>query len=194
VSLADELQASLGHRKVTIPDEAVGERLAGELNELGWRFSRLVTMAYRGTRERDPERASNARQVTTDEVREARLEALSDGTRDGDAGRQIVAYTEAMAAAAPSRLFAADAGDGSIGAFCELFQRDGTGQIDEVTTIKRYRRHGLGHAVVEAALQASLADRDGLTFLVADDGDWPKEWYGRLGFEPIGRRFELLRT
>ena len=32
-----------------------------------------------------------------------------------------------------------------------------------------------------------------LTFLVADEGDWPKEWYARLGFDAIGRRYELLR-
>jgi hypothetical protein len=48
--------------------------------------------------------------------------------------------------------------------------------------------------VVESALQASIADRDELTFVVADEGDWPKDWYGRLGFEPVGRRYELLRT
>ena len=68
------------------------------------------------------------------------------------------------------------------------------GQIDEVTTIERFRRRGLGTAVVAGALQASLADGDELTFLVADEGDWPKDWYARLGFEPIGRRYELLRV
>jgi hypothetical protein len=48
--------------------------------------------------------------------------------------------------------------------------------------------------VVGAAVRASLDAGDELTFLVADEGDWPKEWYARLGFEPIGRRYELLRS
>ena len=32
-----------------------------------------------------------------------------------------------------------------------------------------------------------------MTFLVADDDDWPKEMYARVGFEGIGRRFEFTR-
>jgi hypothetical protein len=26
-----------------------------------------------------------------------------------------------------------------------------------------------------------------LLFIVADDNDWPKDLYARLGFEPVGR-------
>jgi aminoglycoside 3-N-acetyltransferase len=33
-----------------------------------------------------------------------------------------------------------------------------------------------------------------LVFLVADESDWPMRWYERLGFEPIGRRYELIRV
>ena len=188
---ADELQASLRHRKVMIADESAGARVAEELKDRGWRYYTLVTMAYRGPREREP--VTEAEQVDPRAVRGAREQALTDGTRDTEARHQIVAFTELMASVAPTRLFAAW-GDGEIGAFCALFQEGGLGQIDEVTTIDQYRRRGLGTAVVEAALQASLADGDELTFLVADEGDWPKDWYGRLGFEPIGRRYELLRV
>jgi ribosomal protein S18 acetylase RimI-like enzyme len=188
---ADDLQASLGHRKVMILDEAAGATVAEELKGRGWRYSTLVTMAYRGPRERGV--VTPAEQVDPRAVRGARGQALQDGTRDTEARDQIVAFTELMASAAASRLFAAW-GDGAIGSFCSLFQDGGLGQIDEVTTIDQYRRRGLGTAVVEAALQASLADRDDLTFLVADEGDWPKDWYGRLGFEVIGRRYELLRV
>jgi ribosomal protein S18 acetylase RimI-like enzyme len=188
---ADELQASLGHRKVLIPDQAAGERVAEELKGRGWRFYSLVTMAYRGARDRPP--VTRAEQVDPRAVRGAREQALVEGTRDPDARRQIVEFTELMASIAPTRLVAAWGG-GEIGSFCSLFQEDGIGQIDEVTTIERHRRRGLGGAVVESALQASLADGDDLTFVVADEGDWPKEWYGRLGFETVGRRYELLRT
>jgi ribosomal protein S18 acetylase RimI-like enzyme len=189
-AIADELQASLRHRKVLIPDESAGGRVAEVLKERGWRYYTLVTMAYRGPRERAP--VTEAEQVDPRAIRGAREQALTDGTRDSEARHQIVAFTELMAGIAPTRLLAAW-GDGEIAAFCALFQEHGLGQIDEVTTIQKYRRRGLGTAVVEAALQASLATGDELTFLVADEGDWPKDWYGRLGFEPIGRRYELLR-
>jgi ribosomal protein S18 acetylase RimI-like enzyme len=189
---ADELQASLPHRKVMIPDEAAGARVADGLKAKGWRFHTLTTMAYEGPREREP--VDGVEEVEPEELRDARQEGLIDGTRDPDARRQIVAYTELMAGVFPTRLVAARAGGGEIGSFCALFQHDRVGQIEEVTTIERHRRRGLGDRVVGGALNASLASGDELTFLVADEGDWPKDWYARLGFVPIGRRFELVRV
>jgi ribosomal protein S18 acetylase RimI-like enzyme len=193
-SIADDLQASLLHRKVVIPDEAAGARVAEDLKDRGWRYFTLVTMVYRGRRERPaPAHGAPVAEVAPEELREARSQGLDDGQRDTDARRQIVQFTELMAAAAPTRMFAARADRDEIGSFCALFQVDGLGQIDEVTTIDRFQRRGLGTAVVEGALRASLAGGDEFTFLVADEGDWPKDWYARLGFEPIGRRYELLR-
>jgi ribosomal protein S18 acetylase RimI-like enzyme len=188
---AEELQASLAHRKVMILDEAAGARVAEDLKGRGWRYYTLVTMAYRGPPRR--EGVTGAEVVDPRAVRGAREQALSDGTQDAEARRQIVAFTELMASAVPTRLFAAWGG-GEVASFCALFQDGGLGQIDEVTTIERHRRTGLGAAVVEGALRAALADGDELIFLVADEADWPKDWYGRLGFEPIGRRIELVRT
>src|SRR3954452_14280841 len=191
---AEELQASLRHRKVMIPDERAGARVADELRDRGWRHYTLVTMAYRGPRDRSTVSTPRAaEQVDPRAVRGAREQALDDGKRDAEARRQIVAFTELMASVAPTRLIAAFT-EGEIGGFCSLFQEEGVAQIDEVTTIERFQRRGLGTAVVEGALRASLADGDELTFLVADEGDWPKDWYARLGFEPIGRRHELLRV
>jgi ribosomal protein S18 acetylase RimI-like enzyme len=188
---ADELQAGLAHRKVVVPDEQAGARLAAELKPRGWRAYVLVSLAYEGPGEIEAPRG--ARAVTERAVSPAREEALVDGTRDAEARRQIGEFTGLLAQATASRTFAARAGD-VIGSFCTLFQEGGVGQIDEVTTIGRHRRRGLARRVVLAALAASLADGDELTFLVADDGDWPSAWYARLGFRPVGRRYELLRT
>ena len=190
---AEELQGSLRHRKVTIASEEVGARVAHELTRRGWNAYVLVTMEYRGPRSRPPVSGPVvAEQVDPRAVRGVRAQALDDGKRDDEARDQIVAFTELMASAASTRAYAAWAA-AFMGAFCVLFQGDGLGQIDEITTLERWRGRGLGRAVVEAALQAALADGDEV-FLVADDGDWPKEWYARLGFEPIGRRYELIRT
>jgi ribosomal protein S18 acetylase RimI-like enzyme len=192
---ADELQASLRHRKVMIPDEAAGARVAEDLKGRGWRYYTLVTMAYRGGRDALPGPVDRpVEEIDPTALRTARERALDDGQRDAEARRQIVQFTELMAAATPTRLFAARADRDEIGSFCALFQRDGVGQIDEVTTVEQYRRRGLAAAVVGAAVRASLAAGDELTFLVADESDWPKDWYARLGFEPIGRRYELLRA
>src|SRR3954465_12856868 len=140
---ADELQSSLSHRKVVIPDEHAGGRVAEDLRERGWRWFTLATMAYRGG-----ERASArpAEEVDPAELRDARERALDDGRRDADARRQIVAFTELMASVGRTRLFAARGDRGEIGSFCALFQEDGVGQIDEVTTVEQYRRRGLARA------------------------------------------------
>src|SRR4051794_11346816 len=194
---ADELQASLRHRKVTIADEQAGARVAEELKGRGWRYYTLVTMVYRGAGTGAATRAPGDRAVEEVEpsaLRPTRERALDDGQRDAEARRQIVASPELRAAASPTRLFAARADRHEIGSFCALFQGRGTGQIDEVTTLEQYRRRGLAGAVVSAAVRASLDAGDDLTFLVADEGDWPKDWYARLGFEPIGRRYELVRA
>jgi predicted GNAT family acetyltransferase len=84
--------------------------------------------------------------------------------------------------------------DGEPVSWCVLYEEDGIGQVEDVMTSSRHRKRGYGRAVVEAATRASLADGNRITFLVADDEDWPKQMYARVGFEPIGRRFEFTRT
>ena len=32
-----------------------------------------------------------------------------------------------------------------------------------------------------------------LVFLVADDRDWPKQLYSKLGFDPVGRFWQFTR-
>ena len=48
-------------------------------------------------------------------------------------------------------------------------------------------------AVVNRALEEAYAEGDELAFLIADDDDWPKEFYARLGFSPVGRLAEFTK-
>src|SRR3954451_15781857 len=82
---ADELQASLPHRKVVIPDEHAGARVAEELKERGWRYYTLVTMAYRrgGAATRAPSDRA-VEEVEPTALRGARERALDDGQRDAE--------------------------------------------------------------------------------------------------------------
>jgi GNAT superfamily N-acetyltransferase len=52
---------------------------------------------------------------------------------------------------------------------------------------------GAAAPVVPGAAPASAAEHE-LTFVVADDEDWPKELYARLGFEPVGRLWVFHRS
>jgi ribosomal protein S18 acetylase RimI-like enzyme len=187
-ALADELQGDLRHRKIVLPED--GEEAARGLRLRGWSLSRIATMRYAGPAERDGS-VPAAEIVDPRAVRGAREGALAD--RDADVQRQVAEYTERLAHANDGLVFAAFA-DGEVAAFCALYQRDGVGEIDEVTTLERFRKRGLGNAVVEAALRTSLAARDELTFLNADADDWPMRWYERLGFRTVGLRYEVYRV
>jgi ribosomal protein S18 acetylase RimI-like enzyme len=174
-----------------MPGSDAAALIARELGSRGWSVNRTVVMRYEGPRERNPEAAAAAEQVDARAVRGARHEALAG--RSLEVQRQVADYTERMARSTPARVLAAFAGR-EVAAFCALLEGDGIGEIDEVTTLARFRRHGLGTAVVEAALQASLAEGHGLTFLVANADDWPRRWYERLGFAEIGHRWEVYRV
>src|SRR5215212_2591252 len=172
--LAESLQGDLGHRKLMLPGGDAADALAPELGRRGWSTTRTVVMRYRGPRERDPALAAAAEQVEPRAVYGARMAAL--GGRTSDVQRQVADYTQRLGEAARGRIFAAFVG-GEVAAFCALLEGDGLGEIDEVTTLERFRRRGLGTAVVEAALAASLAAGHELTFLVAAASDWPRQWY-----------------
>jgi ribosomal protein S18 acetylase RimI-like enzyme len=185
--VSDKLQLGMRHRKFVLPRS--GALLADELVRRGWSLARIATMEYAGAGELP---ASNGAELVDPlAIRGARRGALPG--RDGDLQRQVADYTERLATANAGLVFAAFA-ESEVGAFCALFERDGVGEIDEVTTLDRFRKRGLGNAVVQAALRRSLDDANSLTFLNADADDWPKRWYERLGFREVGLRYEVWRT
>jgi ribosomal protein S18 acetylase RimI-like enzyme len=192
-SEADRLQrpAGLSHRKLLVPDEAAGERLAPEFAELSWRRARHVVMAHRGEGPGEP--AQPVRELDPAVLRVARIRAFEQDL-GSLAAEQVARSLELIAGVvAVARAFVVEAGGEPV-SWCVLYEEGGIGQVDDVVTAREHRRRGYGRAVVEAATRASLESGNDITFIVADDEDWPKELYARLGYEPIGRRFEFTRT
>ena len=189
---ADRLQrpAGLSHRKLLVPDEAAGERLSPGFAELSWRRARHVVMLHRGELPADPLHAVHEVEPTT--LRVARTRAFEQDL-GGGAAAQVAASLDLVASVVPvARAFAVQADD-EIVSWCVLYQENGIGQVDDVVTSPPYRRRGYARAAVSAATRASLEAGNEITFLVADDEDWPKDLYASLGYEPIGRRFEFTR-
>jgi GNAT superfamily N-acetyltransferase len=56
-----------------------------------------------------------------------------------------------------------------------------------VATLPAHRGLGLARGVVLRAVGEARDAGCDLVFLHADDDDWPKCLYGRLGFEPLAR-------
>ena len=63
-----------------------------------------------------------------------------------------------------------------------------------MNTIEEFRGRGLGSAVVLAAAASARTRGFDVVFLIADDADWPKDLYARLGFDPVSRFWSFVRT
>jgi GNAT superfamily N-acetyltransferase len=191
-SEADRLQrpAGLSHRKLIVPDQGAGERLSKGFAELAWRRARHVSMLHDGETPGEPRHPVRVGAVP--DLHEPRTREFQSDL-GGIAAMQVVASMELTAENVITRAFYVEADGGPV-AWCVLYEEDGIGQVEDVMTLTSHRRHGYARAAVEAATRASLASGNRMTFLIADDEDWPKEMYQRVGFQPIGLRFEFTRT
>ena len=183
---ADAVLAGFAHREIVVGDEAEGDRLAPGFAELGWRTERLVYQV----RMRDPDRPAPvaAREVTIDEVFPFREETWRRPY--GEASVPLAAFGRVLAERIGARFFVSEV-DGAMASGCELYQHGDVAQIETVDTLEEYRERGLARSVVLAATDAALAAGADLVFIIADDDDWPKELYAKLGFDAVGRFWQF---
>jgi predicted GNAT family acetyltransferase len=193
IETSDRLLGNLGmgHRFVRFDDAAAAQALAGRLTDRGWSVYPVVVMALRRGADRPAEQGL-ARRATWPEVETAKERWVRDDRLDTSEDRvqQILGRVRSLADATHLRHFAAFDGDEAV-AFCDLYSDGRTAQIEDVWTREDHRGRGMARAVVLAAADTALVEAHDLIFLIADDEDWPKELYGRLGFDRIGRVYEL---
>jgi GNAT superfamily N-acetyltransferase len=186
---------SYRHRKVGVPEHLMSDAFFDTFAGAGWGPERLVTMVY-GRDDPPPAPSLEVQEVSADDYR-AMTAAVAKETPEGDAGRpeiaeQIVESSARMAVEAAARYFAVSR-EGGIAAGCHLYSDGHTAQIEDVGTLTAHRGRGYSTAVMTRALRSAFEAGHDLIFLVADDEDWPKDFYARLGFEPVGRTVDLLR-
>lgn len=178
------------HRKVTIDDD-LGERIAPRFRELGWHVEELLVMIHRGVR---PDVDTSAvEEVDPSELEPLWIKGIRTEITDDAEVRQLLVAQHGRREGADVRYLAARV-DGEIASYCELFLADGVGQIESVMTLEKFRGRGLAKAVVARAIEESLGAGSELTFIVADAHDFPKDIYGKLGFETAGRMWDFLLT
>lgn len=192
---AERVQGSAGlaHRKVTVDEESLGERLVAGFEKLGWQSARLLLMAHH----RPPDKRSPqgvAREIDLDGIKRARQASLDEeGGHSAEVAAQLRDMVEVVARAGEARFFGAEAG-GEIVSMCELYLGAGMAQIEAVTTLERHRGKGLARAVVLAALDAARRAGCEFVFLTAEFDDWPRQLYSKLGFDPIGSIYDFTLT
>ena len=190
---SDRLLGDLRHRTIAIEDDDEGARVAAGFGDLGWEADRLVSMALRREPDREPEAVIE--EVSFDEARPLLVEVnrRGHGGMGDEAAGMLADFHRLLVRHAKARFFGARV-DGALVGCCELQSLEGVAQIEDVNTLEEFRGRGLARAfVLRAAREAERAGAD-LTFLVADDRDWPKELYGKLGFDPVGRFWRFTRV
>jgi GNAT superfamily N-acetyltransferase len=182
---ADAILAGFGHREFVFEDDADGARLSAAFVGLGYAADRLVDLVLR----RDPDRTPppiDAAEVDRATVRSLRIETglVSHGGMSREDAEMLADFGAVLDERIGARYFAAWI-DGELAGCCELYQHDGVAQIENVDTLERFRNRGVARAFLRAAIDGARDSSD-MIFLFADDADWPKQLYAKLGFDPAG--------
>jgi GNAT superfamily N-acetyltransferase len=194
VAALDDLYGEYLHRRAYVERFDTGERLAPELRRRRWLVERNVFMVLRRPRDRpaEPGLAREVDQATLQVAEEKSVREEPYG-RDDEVVRQLVAMRSALAGAVATARFFVGAADGVDAAVTTLYSDGVIAQIEDVATLRDFRRRGLARATVTAAIDAALTMGHEAIFIVADDDDWPKDLYARLGFDPVGRAWAFTR-
>jgi ribosomal protein S18 acetylase RimI-like enzyme len=188
----DRIYSGFDHREIVVTDDDRGARVAPGFRSAGWEVDPLLLMVARRV-------TGRASPLPVEEwsfgsiyplLVEGNLEAADRMTREDaemDAGIRRV-FQERTGA----RFFVALA-EGSPAGYCEVYVHDAVAEIDDVHTFERYRGRGVATAVVSHAVRHGRAAGADLVFLIADDDDWPKELYAKLGFDPLSRLWQFRR-
>jgi GNAT superfamily N-acetyltransferase len=187
VALADEHLSELPYRQVLVEHQDSGERVEPAFRGAGWRVERELTMALLS----EPDREVDTAAVI--EPAESELLAMMDRWTGEDVERvtpegrrQVVEQNRLAWRARAARRFGILGGGGAMAAMALLYSGGRTAQVEDVYTVPEERGHGFARALVTHAAATARDAGHELTFIVADDDDWPKRLYGRIGFEPLG--------
>jgi ribosomal protein S18 acetylase RimI-like enzyme len=193
IAEADRILGGAGrrHRVVVTFEEELGERLRPEFDALGWRTQRHIFMAQG----REPEKTADlsiVREVDQAALRPGRRRRiLAEPWGNPELAEQILDAKILLGGRADVRFFGVIVAD-EIVAWTDLYIGEDIAQIEDVATLEEHRDKGYATAVVLRAAQEAREQGADLVYLVADEEDWPKEWYWRLGFDVVGRIYKFI--
>jgi ribosomal protein S18 acetylase RimI-like enzyme len=194
IAEADRILGGAGrtHRVILTFDDDLAARLAPQFRALGWLVQRHVLMVHR----REPEKRADTsivREVDEAALRPGRThEIVAQPWGSPELAQELLDAKVMLADRAQTRFFGVEV-DGEIVAWSDLYHAQGVAQVEDVATRPEHRGRGYATAVVLRAVEEARRAGADLVFLVADDKDWPKQLYARLGFEPVGLAYKFIR-
>jgi GNAT superfamily N-acetyltransferase len=191
VSLADEHQADLPYRHLVVEEETTGRRLEDLLGHHGWKVDHEVLMALMDIPDREVD------QQVTVELDEPQMLGLMrrwdieehPGISE-EALDQLLEYCRREGRLWNERCFGVLDDSGKPVALTKLRSHETTAWVEDVYTVAEARRRGHARMLVSRATGLARSEEHDLTFIMADDDDWPKHLYAAIGFRPVG----VIRT
>jgi ribosomal protein S18 acetylase RimI-like enzyme len=190
----DRAMVGRAHRQIQVFDDRDGLAVESPLSEAGYAREHNAMMALR----RDSDRPASTAEV--EEVDHATLRPFLVEVYRRDLPPDEAALAEPFAdlrrdvQRAVGARFLARWVDGRIAGACELYVHDGVAQIEHVDTLSEFRNGGTARSVVTRAAEEARAGGADLVLIEADLDDWPKDLYGRLGFDDIGRSWAFTKA
>ncbi|MFI6291723.1 GNAT family N-acetyltransferase [Nonomuraea sp. NPDC050790] len=191
VRAADEALDGLGHRYVHVLDDDLGAALAPAFTAAGYAHSPYLTMVFRGRPRTDVPAADKLALDEMIRVLRANWRETLPGASAEEVETLALRVEDRLLGAATVAFRGVRAPGGEVAARADLYVHDDIAQIESVYTAERHR--GNGHA--RALMRAMLAEAAGasLIFLYTGSDNWARDFYARLGFEPLGRTHGFLR-
>jgi GNAT superfamily N-acetyltransferase len=195
LALAERHMSDLSYRQLVVEHEPSGARLERAFRHDGWKVERELAMVLARPVDRE---------VDTSAVAEVDPEAglglmARWAVEDPDLKlteedlRQVVEFTRRAWRARRARCLGILGAGGELLAMTSVFSDGDTAQVEDVYTVPEARSRGYARALVTRAVSLARDGRHELTFITADDNDWPKQLYQRIGFEPAGRTWHFHR-
>ena len=194
LALADAQQAHLGYRHLVVDVPEVAAALSGAV--AAWKKTdREVLMALSSAPAR-PVDTSRVSELSEEEAAVLMRRWLEEELTDAgsDVLAQLAAYQEREGRVwHERRLGARDPGGVPVALTKLRSDGAGTAWVEDVYTVPEARGQGHARALVTCAVDDARARGHRLTFIVADDRDWPKELYADVGFRPVAQVWTFHR-
>jgi GNAT superfamily N-acetyltransferase len=192
VELADEQLAGFDYRQIAVEHQLTGPSLEASFRAAGWKVERDALLVLAAV----PDRPFDTRTVGA--AGEGEVLELIRRWFAGDEPApteldQLVDYSRREARALGDQLLGVRSGDGRLVAISKLRSDGRTAQVEDVYTVPEARGRGFASALVSRAVELARDAGHEMIFIVADDEDWPKSLYGRLGFRSVGHIWQFHR-
>jgi GNAT superfamily N-acetyltransferase len=189
IGLADEERSAVGYVDLAVEDQQAGPALERAFRAAGWKVERDLVMILSAS----PERPADPEVVVAETGQDELMELMARWYGE-DADRvELLEYNRREVRVYGDRLLGVRGGDGRLAAMSKLRSDGRVAQVEDVYTTPEARGRGYARALVHRAIELARDGGAELTFIVADDNDWPKLLYRQIGFRPLGRVWHFHR-